>query len=301
MVTFKQLEAVFWVVQLGNFAKAAKKLHTTQSAISKRIMEVEHIFRTPLFDRSLRAARPTEKGDEMYLLAKRLLEQRDASVEQFQRPEVLERHIRIGVTELTAMTWLPRLIDAINLSYPRVVIEPHVEASATLRDKLLAEEIDLAIMPDVFNDHRFLAQAVGEAEHAWMCKPGLVGRRLRLNANELADYRLLTQDNRSGIGLLYDHWLRSNGVKVENVLASSSVVALISLAVSGMGISYLPRQCLMPMVESKMLQVLAVTPALPTTMYAAITRSDRPSKIVSDIVALAQSECDFGKTFQTGF
>ena len=32
----------------------------------------------------------------MFLLAQRLLEQRDAAVEQFQRPEVLERHVRLA-------------------------------------------------------------------------------------------------------------------------------------------------------------------------------------------------------------
>lgn len=52
-------------------------------------------------------------SDEMFLLVQRLLKQRDAAVEQFHRPEVMERHVRIGVTELTAMTWLPRLIGAI--------------------------------------------------------------------------------------------------------------------------------------------------------------------------------------------
>lgn len=62
MITFKQLEAVFWVVQLGGFAPAANKLHTTQSAVSKRVQELESLFETPLFDRSLRSARLTEKG-----------------------------------------------------------------------------------------------------------------------------------------------------------------------------------------------------------------------------------------------
>lgn len=32
-MTFKQLEAVYWVVQLGGFAQAANKMHTTQSAV----------------------------------------------------------------------------------------------------------------------------------------------------------------------------------------------------------------------------------------------------------------------------
>jgi len=300
MMTFKQLEAFFWVVQAGGFSQAANKLHTTQSAVSKRVQELESAFETPLFDRSLHRARLTEKGEEMFLLAKRLLEQRDAAVEQFQRPEVLERHVRIGVTELTAMTWLPRLVSAIQASYPRVIIEPHVDASAMLRDKLLADEVDLMIVPDVFQDQRFLSKRVAVVEHAWMCKPGMVGRRRRLRMHELASHRLLTQDDRSGTGQLYNRWLRSIGVKPENTLISTSLVALIGLTVAGMGISYLPRKCLAPMVESGTLEVLTVTPALPPATYAAVFRSERQSSLVASITRLAQEHCDFGKIFQAG-
>lgn len=299
-MTFKQLEAFFWVVQARGFAQAANKLHTTQSAVSKRVQELESLFGTALFDRSLRSARLTEKGEEMFLLAKRLIEQWDATVEQFQQPEVLERQVRIGVTELTAMTWLPRLVGAIQAGYPRVIIQPHVDASVMLRDKLLADELDLMIVPEVFNDQRFLSKRVGMVENALMCKPGLVGRKRRLRIHELAGHRLLAQDERSGTGQFYNRWLRSIGVEPESKVFSPSLVALIGLTVSGMGISYLPKKCLAPMIDSGALEALTVTPALPAAAYAAFYRGDRRSKLVLSIVALAQEQCDFGKIFQTG-
>ena len=299
MLTFKQLEAVHWIVKLGGFAQAADKLNTTKSAISKRVQELESLFDEPIFDRSLRSARLTEKGEEMFLLAKRLLEHRDAAVEQFQRPEVLERRLGIGVTELIALTWLPRLIRAIRGSYPRVIIEPYVEASMMLRDKLLADEIDLMIVPEVVGDQRFLSKPVGIVVNAWMCKPGFVGKRRRLRAHELATHRLLTQDDRSGSGLLYNRWLRSVGVQPDETLFSNSMVALIGLTISGMGISYLPRKCLAPMVDSGALEVLTVTPALPPVAYAAVYKSDQRSKLVLAIADLAQQHCDFGMIFQT--
>lgn len=300
MMTFKQLEAFFWVVQAGGFSQAANRLHTTQSAVSKRVHELESMYETPLFDRSLRSARLTEKGEEMFLVARRLLEQRDAATEQFQRPEVLERHVRIGVTELTAMTWLPRLVSAIQARYPRVIIEPHVDASVMLRDKLLADQVDLMIVPQVFDDQRFLSKRIGVIENAWMCKPGMVGRRRRLRMRELAEHRLLTQDDRSGTGQLYNRWFRSIGVQPENTVFSNSLVALIGLTVSGMGISYLPKKCLAPMVKSGALEVLTVTPSLPPATYAAVCKADRRSTLVMSIATLAQEHCDFGTIFQTG-
>ena len=41
MFTYKQLEALYWIAELGGFAAAARKLNTTQSAISKRVQELE--------------------------------------------------------------------------------------------------------------------------------------------------------------------------------------------------------------------------------------------------------------------
>ena len=297
-MTFKQLEAFYWVVQAGGFAQAAKKLHTTQSAVSKRVQELESTFGMPFFDRSAHRAKLTEKGEEMFLLGRRLLEQRDTVVEQMQRPEVLERHVRIGVTELTAMTWLPRLVTAIQQRYPRVFIEPLVDGSLTLRDKLLADEVDLMIVPEEFDDQRFRSKRVGIVDHAWMCKPGFVGPSRRIRMSELATHRLLTQDDRSGTGRLYNRWMHSIGVTPENRVFSTSLVALIGLTISGAGISYLPRKCLAPLIESGALEVLNVTPALPVAPYAAISRNDRQSGLVESIAKLAQDFSDFGKIFQ---
>ena len=217
-MTFKQLEALYWIGELGSFALAAQKLHTSQSAVSKRVHELELAFDTALFDRTQRSARLTDKGEEMFMLAKGLLEQRDAAVEQFGRVEVIERRVRIGVTELTAMTWLPRWVELIQLHYPKVTLEPDVDSSVNLREKVLADELDLVIVPDAFADTRVPTKRVGQVESAWMCKPGLVdaGRPIRLHA--LARHRMLLQGTRSGTGLLYDSWMK-NGLVRERDLA----------------------------------------------------------------------------------
>lgn len=102
MMTFKQLEALYWIAQLGSFGLAAQKLHTSQSAVSKRVHELELVFDTELFDRSQRSARLTEKGEEMFMLAKKLLEHRDAVVEQFTRTEVIERRVNVKEPNLRA-------------------------------------------------------------------------------------------------------------------------------------------------------------------------------------------------------
>jgi DNA-binding transcriptional LysR family regulator len=300
MMTFKQLEAIYWIAQLGGFSQAALKLHTTQSAVSKRVHELELLFDTELFDRSQRSARLTEKGEEMFVLAKRLLEQRDTAVEQFSRPEVIERRLRIGVTELTAMTWLPRLVELIQQHYPKVIIEPDVDMSVILREKMLADEVDLIIVPNAFTDIRLSSKVLGKVENAWMCKPGMLDSRKPMRLHELATHRLLTQGDKSGTGLVYSRWLKSLGVQPADTIISNSLVALIGLTISGLGISYLPRQCLGPMVAAGMLEVIKATPALPDAIYVAMYKGEQRSTLSASIIMLAQECCDFTRTFQTG-
>lgn len=298
MMTFKQLEAIYWITQLGGFAPAAQKLHTTQSAISKRIQELEMLFDTALFDRAQRSARLTEKGEEMYQLAKKLLEQRDTAIEQFSRPEVVERRVRIGVTELTSITWLPRLVELIQQHYPKVIIEPDLGMAVGLREKLLADEVDLIIVPNAFQETRFSIKSLGLVENVWMCKPGLVDARKGLRLHELATHRVLTQGDKSGSGLIYDRWLKAVGVTPSQTLISNSLIALIAFTISGLGITYLPRQCMMPLVSAGMLEIIKVTPALPDVNYVVMYKGEQRSTLIASIVMLAQACCDFTRLFQ---
>ncbi|MES2938996.1 MAG: LysR family transcriptional regulator [Pseudomonadota bacterium] len=297
-MTFKQLEALYWIVQLGGFAQAANRLHTSQSAISKRVRELEQLFETELFDRGLRTARLTEKGEEMFVLAKQLLEDRDAAVERFSSPEVIHRRLRIGVTELTAMTWLPRLVAGIQDAYPKVTIEPTVESSVLLADRLLADELDVAIVPDAFTEPRLLATRVGQVANAWMCKPGYAGRKPAMPLQELARHRLLIQGATSGTGRIYGAWMKAQGLAVADAIDVSNLMALIGLTLSGLGIGCLPTECLQPLVKAKRLQVLKVAPALPAVNYVALRRGGGRSRLIAAVVDMAVDCCDFSRTFQ---
>jgi DNA-binding transcriptional LysR family regulator len=298
MMTFKQLEALYWIGQLGSFALAAQKLHTSQSAVSKRVRELELVFDTQLFDRTLRTARLTEKGEEMFMLAKKLLDQRDAAVEQFSRLDVIERRVRVGVTELTAMTWLPRLVTLIQEYYPKVTLEPDVDSSVNLREKVLADELDLIIVPDAFAETRIPNKVIGSVESAWMCKPGFIETSKPIRLHELATHPMLLQGSKSGTGLLYDTWMKDLGVQPARAIVIHNLVALIGLTISGLGVSYLPKHAVGQMLEEGSLALIEVTPALPPVTYVAMYKGEHRSTLLASIIVLAQECCDFTRMFQ---
>jgi DNA-binding transcriptional LysR family regulator len=298
MITLKQIEALNSIAELGTFERAAAKLNTTQSAISKRIQELETSAGIPLFDRNQRGARLTEKGEQLLAIGRHMLLLQDQILQLKGGKHAPARRLRLGVTELSALTWLPRLVSAIRENYPTVAIEPEVEMSRNLYDRLTDGTVDLIVIPEAFSDPEITSVRLSEVPNVWTARPGLVRSRRALGFDELAEYTILTQGNLSGSGLFFSKWLKANGVVFPRVISSDSLTALVGLAVAGLGVSYLPRQCFRPLFDEKKLVIIPVKPALPPVPYAAMYRNDRPSAFAAAVAELARSVCDFTRQLQ---
>src|SRR5687768_14933338 len=107
MITIKQIEALRWIVELGTFDRAAKRLNTTQSAISKRIQELEVAVGFPIFDRPQRGAKLTDKGEQLLAMGYSILDIHERMLSLRVGGETSPRRLRLGVTELSTLTWFP--------------------------------------------------------------------------------------------------------------------------------------------------------------------------------------------------
>ncbi|WP_407175285.1 substrate-binding domain-containing protein [Bradyrhizobium sp. STM 3562] len=117
------------------------------------------------------------------------------------------------------------------------------------------------------------------------------------SAGLLIDYPILMQGAKSGSGLYFSKWLKSEGVVFPRVLTCDSMTAVLGLAVAGLGVSYLPL-CFRPLIEAGKLMIVPTRPALPPVPYTAMYRNDRPSALTSVVVELARTLCDFSKQLQ---
>ncbi|KFI29327.1 LysR family transcriptional regulator [Haematobacter massiliensis] len=298
MVTLRQLEALLWVVQLGTFERAAMRLNTTQSAISKRIQELELSTGLAIFDRSQRGARLTEQGERLLDLAREMLALQDGIMALKAGGGQAVRRLRLGVTDLTALTWLPRLVTLLRQVHPLVTIEPEVDMSRSLYERLMEGSVDLIVIPEVMSDPDVAVVRLTEVANVWMARPGLIPPGRTLTLAELAEHPILTQGGRSGSGLFFNKWLKTEGIVLQKTLTSDSLTAVVGLTVAGLGVAYLPRQCFRPLVEEGKLVVVPVTPELPPVPYVAMYRQDLPSAFVSSVAELARDVCDFSRQLQ---
>ncbi len=299
MITLRQLTALHWIERLGTFERAAEHLHTTQSAISKRVQELESTTGLQLFDRSQRGARLTAAGEELLIIAREMLSLADQITSLKDGTQVITRRLRLGVTELTALTWLPRLISRLVKDFPGLIVEPEVDMSRTLHEKLMDDLVDLIIIPDTFTAPEVTAVPLAIVENAWMAAPGLIGHSGVVDLAELAKYPVLVQGKRSGSGLFVNKWLGALGIELPKTLSSDSLTAMLGLTAAGLGVTYLPLECFRPLVDEGKLTIIKTDPKLPAVPYMAMYRNDRPSAFVTEVASRAVELCDFSRQLQS--
>jgi DNA-binding transcriptional LysR family regulator len=235
-ITLKQIEALHWVVELGTFDRAANRLHTSQSAVSKRIMELEAAVAIQIFDRSQRGARLTEQGEHLLALSQDMLALHDRMLALKDAGAMPARRLRLGITELSALTWLPRLISVLRETFPTLVIDPAVDTSRDLYARLQEDELDLIVIPESFVDPEIACARLAEVANVWFARPGLVKSRRALTLEELATYPVLIQGRRSGSGLVVNKWLKAQGVVFPRVLSSDNLTTVLAWRLPGWGL-----------------------------------------------------------------
>ncbi|MGP1679507.1 MAG: LysR family transcriptional regulator [Burkholderiales bacterium] len=295
MLTFKQLEAVHWVTKSGSFAGAAERLHTTQSAISKRIKELEEFLGLVLFDRSRRTARLTQKGREILGLCEELLSMREKLLSAADKSAVSIRRFRIGVTELIALTWLPRLVEILKIEYPNLELQPEIDMSASLCEKLTRGALDFIAVPGVFNENSMVSVPLCNLKLSWMCSPKLYASPEPLSLKQISELPILMQMEKSGVDIGLERWFRERDLSVRRVYAGNSLSALSALTISGFGISFLPSQYFSDLVETGRLRVVQCEEDFPIISYKALFTRDGPVAFCTKVAGIAQSLCNFSK------
>lgn len=290
----KQLEALHWAAQLGSFQAAANRLHTTQSAVSKRIAELEATVGRPLFDRSRRTSQLTPAGQRLAAGAQEMLEMGNRLLSELSEPEDYEGVFRVGATDLIGMSWLPRFMRRVQQTYPRVLLEIDVDTGGHLLEKLGQGRYDLALVPGPMWGRLFEDVPLRTLERSWMASPSLGMPRRALTVQELARYPLVSQYADTIHARLQSAWFARAGVPMQaNVLANSFAV-VGELVQAGAGIAQLPVRFYQEALRAGRLVKLRVTPELPNVKYFAVRRRTSPHRLAESLAKMAKAECDFG-------
>lgn len=292
MLTFKQIEALYWVVELGGFAKAADKLNTTQSAITKRIKELEADFDVQIFDRSTKKAVVTRKGREIFEMADDLLSLRDVMLIRLKGHHTFSGTLRLGITEITAMTWLPDLMRQLKIFFPQLKVIPIIGMAAELHKNLLEARLDMAFLHGDLRGPLLEAEPLGVLKFAWMGSPDLIASDRIYTPEEISKMFLIRQDQESGLNPIYDEWLKPHSAE-HNLFTINSLLAMAGLTVAGFGVSCLPLDYFYSLVQQRKLIVAQTTKPMPQSQYCSMYMKNMNSVLYQEIADLAREYCNF--------
>ncbi|UHL65657.1 LysR family transcriptional regulator [Paralcaligenes sp. KSB-10] len=298
MTSFKQLEAIVAVAEAGSFSDAAHKLGVVQSAISRQVQELENHLKCQLLNRSARQAKFTKSGQEVLSKARGLLQQRDLIVDQMINKTLLSTKVRLGVTELTAMTWLPVLIEKLKEEYAAADIEIEVEASTVLLNKLKTGALDIIIVPDAFNATGLIKTKLADVQSAWLCHPSLHNVEADLPVSKIGNFTSLVQNSTSGAGIIMSEWMEKRGIVAKTKISTNSLTVLVGIVLAGLGVAYLPRNVFTNLLADGQLKEIISSPPVPSVSYVAIIPTSKYNIFHKNIISLMQAICNFDRLHQ---
>ena len=298
--TLKQLETLCWVAKLGSFQAAALRLNTSQSAVSKRVAELEASFGKPLFDRSKRTARLTPDGTRLVGRAEELLAlSRNVFGEADDAPRY-DQVFRLGASELIGMTWLPRFMRSVAAQFPRLLLEIEVDHGGRLLEKLNQGQFDLALIPGPMWGNLFEAVALRPLERDWMASPALGMPARVLTVEELSSYPIVTSHPDAIHARFQNEWLRRNGFLVQRQLQANSFAVLGEMVLAGLGVAQLPVQFYAGALKAGHLVRVRTSPVLPNVRYFAVYRRTPAHTLAPQLAKLAKKHCDFSARAMEG-
>ncbi|WP_313311124.1 LysR family transcriptional regulator [Pulveribacter sp.] len=292
-MTLKQLEAFYWAATLGTFAIAAERLHVTQSTLSKRIAELEDSLGNALFDRSGQRAQLTPAGTALLPRVRAMLDLENDIRETLARGEVIEGRCHVGISELSATTWFPAFVAAVGQQYPLLQIHPQVGLTKELERLVERGKLDCAVVTGSSVSAELHCETIAEVDFSWMASPARLKRGTVLDAARMALHPVIASSVDSGLAEPLQAWATHAGVQLREVLPCNSLTTILAMTVAGMGISFLPRHYVQPLVRRKMLVELRSDPPLPTIAYRFIRRRDDTRQLVARMRAAVVQEIDF--------
>jgi len=134
------------VVEAGSVSRAARELHLTQPAVTRRVQRLEQAIGAQLIDRRKRPFALTDVGQAAIERCRRLVATRDELKALAQAGALPTRECRIGVAHALTEFALTEPIDELRTVYPSVVVRLFTGWSNELVRRVRSGALDAAVV-----------------------------------------------------------------------------------------------------------------------------------------------------------
>jgi DNA-binding transcriptional LysR family regulator len=177
--------------------------------------------------------------------------------------------LRLGVAETIVHTWLSQLIKSVNHAYPNLTLEIEVDITSNLRARLLAQEIELALLMGPLSIANIRNRVLGDYPIGFVASPSLgLGTGL-LTTHDLAKFPIITFPRRTQPYELVKSLFNRSDLPAMRLHASASLATVIHMTLEGLGVAVIPRAIVEDEIADGRLQLLSTDILLPPLTFSA--------------------------------
>jgi DNA-binding transcriptional LysR family regulator len=288
-ISLHDVRVLMSVVEAGSMGKAAKRLATSQPAISRSIAELEDALGVRLLDRSPQGIEPTAYGRALLkrgLVVFDELMQGVKDIRFLADPSAGE--LRIGASIAVAAGFVSSIIDRLSRRFPRLAFQVLATDTATAYRALVERQVDLLVVhviEPIAKEHMD-AEVLFHDPHvvvAGVQNPWTRRRRLVLGDLMNEPWTLPWPDAPYGAVVL--EAFRASGLDLPRTVATATLPVRTALLATGRYLSMVPDVVMQFPAKSQTLRRLPID--LPTTLrpLAIITLKNRTLNPVAQLFA----------------
>ena len=239
-MNFRRLKYFVKIVDIGSLTQAAEVLHIAQPALSQQVATLEGELDQQLLIRTKRGVTPTEAGKVLYTHARTILRQcKQAQLAVNNVGQTLSGSVSIGLAPGTAASSITMpLLQAVRNELPDVLVYLHENSGTVLNDKLLNNQLDMAVLYDRAPLAGIVSQPLLKEDLYLVGTSNCPGQSVDLTA--VAEMNLFLPRDYSAVRARVDEAFSLRRLTAKIIGEIESISTLTAAIASGMGVTVLP-------------------------------------------------------------
>jgi len=292
MLELRHLRSFIAIEDTGSLARAAERLHLTQSALSHQIKALEHYYATPLFLRSTRPLKLTPAGRRLLDLARQVLpgvERTEAKLKRVAQGETGRLHIAIECH--ACFEWLLPVLDTYRDRWPDIEVDIRLGVSFDPIPALQSGVVDLVISSDPVAQNGLVFESLFDYQALLvLARDHPLTEKDHVEAADLAEQTLITYPVQRRRLDVFTRFLQPAGVEPAAVRHAELTAIILQLVAGQRGVAVLPDWVVREPVQQQRLAVRALgRTGMFGTLYAAVRSAERPAAYVETFIELARA------------
>jgi LysR family nitrogen assimilation transcriptional regulator len=292
-VEFLDLQYFVSIAETGSFTKSALQNNMAQSALSRRVRDLEVELGTALFYRNGRGVVLTDVGEVFLARARGILAEREA-LRQDMRASVseLDGTVKLAVPPSVGLVLLAPLLRQIRADLPRVRMRVMEGFSGHVAEWLAAGKVDLAVL------YKMKASALLDAEHLLFEDMFLIsapdapplGVANGVSVAELAGEELVLPGPPHGLRVLVEEAAAKAGVTLNVSIELETLPTIHDLVGSGGIRTILPLTAVSRELQAGRLVAQRITPAINRELILAHAPHRAAAPVTKAVVRLIRTQ-----------